>query len=519
MKPTKYDPKKIEKKWQKEWKKKKVFEAKETSGLPKKFVMIEFPYPSGAGLHMGHMRPFVAGDVVSKYWKLQGKNTMYPIGWDAFGLPAENYAIKNKVHPSVSTKKNISNAKRQLEAWGTGFDWSREIDTTDPAYYKWTQKIFLEFFKAGLAYEKEGEINWCPKDKTGLANEEVIDGKCERCGTEVEKKNLRQWYLKITDYAQKLLDGLQDLPEWPEHVKLQQENWIGRSEGAEIAFKIKDKKFETENEVTVFTTRADTLFGATYLVLAPEHPLVDSYAQSQEEVKTYIENCKKKSEEERTNDKKEKTGVEIKGLKAINPASGEEIPVWIADYVLGNYGTGAIMAVPAHDDRDLQFARKFNLPIKPVVVRTHILEETQTPGLTDVLIKSCIESGFAILGDGLLINSKQFDGYSTDNARKEIIKYVGGKIVTKYKLRDWVFSRQRYWGEPIPLIHCKRHGVVAVPDKDLPVKLPSVKNYEPTGTGESPLAAIESWVKTPCPQCLEESKKTKYLVFDFDGVL
>ncbi len=524
----KYDPKKIEKKWQNKWIKDKTFVAPNKSKAKKKMVLVEFPYPSGAGLHMGHMRPFIAGDVTAKYFRLKGFNTMYPMGWDAFGLPAENYAIKNKVHPSISTKQNVANAKKQLLSWGTGFDWSREINTTDPEYYKWTQKLFLEFFKAGLAYEKFGEINWCPKDKTGLANEEVVDGKCERCGETVEKKNLRQWYLKITDYAEKLLDGLKELPEWPESVKLQQENWIGKSEGSEIEFRIKNQ----ESRIKVFTTRADTLFGVTYVVLAPEHPLLQTLTiENKKEVEKYINDCKNKSDEERTNDKKEKTGVEIKGVKAINPANDEEVPVWVADYVLGNYGTGAVMAVPAHDERDFEFAKKFGLPIKSVVLpkgvdypiyqktKELIDGKTKVTEIIDQSIFDYLDGAKPFLGEGYLVDSGNFNRFSSEEARKKITEFVGGKIVTKYKLRDWVFSRQRYWGEPIPLVHCPKCGIVPVPEKDLPVKLPNVKNYEPTGTGESPLAGIENWVKTPCPKCVEDQKKTKYLVFDFDGVI
>ncbi|HEY4512419.1 MAG TPA: alpha/beta fold hydrolase [Candidatus Paceibacterota bacterium] len=822
----KYDPKKIEKKWQKYWQSKKTFVAGDKG--PKEMVLIEFPYPSGAGLHMGHMRPFIAGDVVSKYWKLHGKNVMYPIGWDAFGLPAENYAIKNKVHPSVSTAQNIKNAKKQLIEWGTGFDWSREINTTDPNYYKWTQKIFLEFYKAGLAYEATGLINWCPQDKTGLANEEVVDGKCERCGTTVEKKSLRQWYLKITDYAEKLLEGLKDLPEWPEPVKIQQANWIGKSEGAELAFElvslsdgelkkktkflllhgkngnsqshflpwlkakleksgyevcvpnlpnakepnddeqtdfarklnfadkntiivghsfggivalrllergIKAKKvvlvgtpfsgkfidgkvrpsvlaackkgfdFEKINKsaekficiydknddiistvdgkaftkslngefvetianephfrsnedskilsvltssealqltssVKVFTTRADTLFGVTYLVLAPEHPFVGqitnnkSQITNKEEIKKYVGSAKKKTDIERGAENKEKTGVELKGVMAVNPANGEKIPIWVADYVLASYGTGAVMAVPAHDERDFEFAKKYKLPIKnvidPVYKRADVVGKTEfkkknkivgivEDGKGNVLVMNwgsalggrlflggTIEEGetadvtarrelleeagytdaevieigeetfnyryFAFAkgvafdaatrfvhlklksdtrkeqalekqekfklewlsykevekqvsevlhkyafdkfilkknypGTGIVARTGKFDGLTSEEAHKKITEFVDGKIVIKYKLRDWVFSRQRYWGEPIPLIHCDKCGIVPVPEKDLPVKLPNVKKYEPTGTGEGPLAAVEKWVNTQCPKCKGKAKR------------
>lgn len=487
-----YNPAKIEPKWQKEWLKKKTFETKDKG--PKKMILIEFPYPSGAGLHMGHMRPFIAGDVTSKYFRMQGFNTMYPIGWDAFGLPAENYAIKNKVHPKVSTAKNVANAKKQLLSWGTGFDWSREINTTDPEYYKWTQKLFLEFYRAGLAYEKFGEINWCPKDLTGLANEEVVDGKCDRCGAVVEKKNLRQWYLKITDYAEKLLGGLKDLKEWPEPIKLQQENWIGKSEGSEITFALSHNDAENKS-ITVFTTRADTLFGVTYLVLAPENDLVrelKSGIKNWNEVEKYINDCKNKSDIDRTADNKEKTGVVLEGVYAINPANKEKISVWIADYVLNNYGTGAVMAVPAHDERDWDFATKYDLEKRLVVRNISNTAQTHTNAYTDY---------------GILVDSGKFNSLSSEEAKSKITDFVGGKIVTKYKLRDWVFSRQRYWGEPIPLVHCPKCGIVPVEDKDLPVKLPEVKNYEPTGTGESPLAAIDKWVNVKCPKCKGKAKR------------
>ena len=636
-KNSKYDHTKIEKKWQKEWLKKKVFVASNISKKPKKYVLVEFPYPSGSGLHMGHLRPYIAGDVVSKYWKMKGYNTLYPMGWDAFGLPAENYAIKNKVHPRISTAKNVANAKKQLASWGTGFDWSREINTTDPAYYKWTQWIFLQFFKKGLAYESEGLINWCPKDKTGLANEEVINGKCERCGTEVEKRTLRQWYLKITDYADKLTDGLlHDLPQWPEYIKLQQENWIGRSEGSEIEFKIKD----SDKKIQVFTTRADTLFGVTYVVLAPECKLVDelkSKIKNWKEIESYRQEVKNRTDMERTSESKDKTGVKLAGISAINPANGEEVPVFIADYVLATYGTGMVMAVPAHDDRDFAFAKKYHLPIKQVIapffvdpssiprddkkwsprnnvqaivkhptedkiiqiqwkkvpwktlviggvedgesreeaIRREVIEETgyqnikkveklgwqmeahffavhkdvNRQAFTQVFVVQLADLGkkelsgeeaekhavawvpmselknfhpvselseilghfekgpHAFTGNGKIINSGKFDGLDNINAIQKITQFVGGKIVTKYKLRDWLFSRQRYWGEPIPVIHCEKCGVVAVPEKDLPVKLPNVKNYEPSGTGESPLATIASWVNVKCPECKGPAKR------------
>ncbi len=647
----KYTPEKIERKWQKFWSLNKVYYSKNFSKKPKKYVLVEFPYPSGAGLHTGHLRSYVAADVTSRFLRAKGNEVMFPLGWDAFGLPAENYAIKMGVQPEVSTKQNIKNFKKQINSLGLSFDWSREVNTTDPNYYKWTQWIFLQFFKQGLAYEAESLINWCPKDKTGLANEEVVDGKCERCGTPVEKKEMRQWYLRITKYAQKLLDGLESL-DWPEAVKLQQENWIGRSEGAEIEFEISNKKvknfvllhgrsgntktypwlkeelekrgyrvqvpkllnpdqpndleeaeyvrnncqldentvvighsfggivalrlleqgiklnrvvlfgtpftgkfldgverstvtlaaqrgfdfnkiknncsnftllydtqdtivpvsdgenyakklsavllqkksqvphFQGEKEsevlsaalqsIKVFTTRPDTLFGSTYLVVAPEHPIVFNLnrdIKNWDEVQGYINEAKNKTDIQRSALEKEKTGVELKGVSAINPATKELIPVWIADYVLPQYGTGAIMAVPSHDLRDEQFARKYHLPMRVVVNEK-----------------------------GRLQNSGEFNGLDFETAKKKITEKFGNSKIT-YKLRDWVFSRQRYWGEPIPLIHCSDCGIVPVPEKELPVKLPKVKKYEPTGTGQSPLAAIDSWVNVKCPKCGTRAKR------------
>ncbi len=665
----KYNHKKIEAKWQKYWQAKKTFLAKDFSKKPKKYVLVEFPYPSGEGLHMGHLRPYVAADVYSRFNRMKGNEVIFPMGWDAFGLPAENFAIKKGVHPSVSTKKNVANAKRQIQSWGLSFDWSREVNTTDPNYYKWTQWIFLQFYKAGLAYEATGLINWCPKDKTGLANEEVIDGKCERCGSVVEKKELRQWYLKITAYAEKLLQGLKNLPQWPEPVKLQQENWIGKSVGAEIDFELAKKsnyvllhgfkgtpdgvffpwlkgelekrglKYQapqmpnpenpTEEEqvsfvlqsckfdentilfghslgcvvamkvlekldkkigglvlaggfsspqfkdktrpfhntfnwefnyekiknsagfvkilsdpndfavrieqgknlhknlggeffeapgvephfthseepsilrilipsIKVFTTRPDTIFGATYLVLAPEHPLagvVAPHVSNSADVLKYIEQAKSKPEMERSAEGKEKTGVELKGVSVINPATKEKIPVWIADYVIGGYGTGAIMAVPAHDERDFEFAKKYNLPIVPVV----------SPFMGSLGDKTADKSA-NYTGPGVLVDSGKFTGMKTSEAIPKMAAAFG-KLTTNYKLRDWVFSRQRYWGEPIPIIHCPKCGIVPVPEKDLPVKLPSVKNYHPTGTGESPLAVIDKWVNVKCPVCKSPAKR------------
>ena len=508
---TKYNPQKIERKWQSYWAKKKIYVApsspKATKGKAKRYVLVEFAYPSGAGLHMGHLRPYVAGDVYSRYLRMKGHEVMYPMGWDAFGLPAENYAIKHGVHPSKSTVENIKNSKRQTQSWGMSLDWSREVTTSDPNYYKWTQWIFLQLFKAGLAYEATGLINWCPKDKTGLAKEEVIDGKCERCGTAVEKKEMRQWYLKITAYAEKLLAGLKNL-DWPESVKVQQENWIGRSEGALIRFSIAPQPTLTirrgavAGEIEVFTTRPDTIFGATFLVIAPEHELLSRLnLDIDEEIRAYCEQAKHKTLLRRQ-ETKEKTGIEIRGIKAINPATKEEIPIWVSDYVSADYGTGSIMAVPAHDERDFEFAKKYSLPITVVVLpyTRSIQTGTEPENIQKVEIEN-IKNEATYEGKGYLINSGQFNGLSGETAKWEITKFVGGKQELKYKLRDWVFSRQRYWGEPIPIIHCETCDIVAVPEKDLPVKLPPVKKYEPTGTGESPLAAIKNWVNVKCPQC------------------
>ncbi|HEX5429584.1 MAG TPA: leucine--tRNA ligase [Patescibacteria group bacterium] len=497
-----YDHKEIESKWQGAWDKAANF-SQDFSDKPKKYILVEFPYPSGAGLHMGHLRSYVAADVISRFLRAGGSNVMFPIGWDAFGLPAENYAIKMGVKPQASIAENIGNFRKQLDALGLSFDWSREVNTTDPDYYKWTQWIFLQFFKAGLAYEATGFINWCPKDKTGLANEEVIDGRCERCGTLVEKKELRQWYLKITAYADKLLDGLKDL-DWPDAVKLQQQNWIGKSEGAEIDFKLVFKKNPGDNSwvdkdgnpahISVFTTRPDTIFGATYLVLAPEHPWVRLATDAdhdallnRKKVLDFIESVRNKPEMERIAQDREKSGVELEGVTAINPATGKEISVWIADYVLANYGTGAVMAVPAHDERDFSFAKKYNLGIIKVIKPDHEIDECYS-------------------GEGMLIDSGEFTSISSSTAKSEMAAKFG-RVKVFYKLRDWVFSRQRYWGEPIPLIHCKQCGIVPVPDNQLPVKLPDVDKYEPTGTGESPLASIADWVNIKCPKCGGEAKR------------
>jgi len=482
-----YNFKEIEKKWQDYWEKNNSYKTKEDSNSPKFYVLDMFPYPSGEGIHVGHLKGYTAVDIVARMKRAQGFNVLHPIGWDAFGLPAENYAIKHGIHPEITTAKNVSNIKRQMKSAGLSYDWERELNTTDPEYYKWTQWIFLKLFENGLAYKKLLPINWCPSCKTGLANEEVVDGKCERCGAETGKKDINQWVLKITDYADKLLDGLDDI-DWPEKIKEMQKNWIGKSEGWEIKFSIGSK------EISVFTTRADTLFGCTYLVIAPEHPLINELnIENKEEVSEYINKAKNKSERERISEVKDKTGVELKGIKAINPVNGKEVVVFVADYVLYHYGTGAVMAVPAHDERDFEFAQKYGLEIIEVIDGKNKKE------------------GKAFVEDGVLFNSGNFDGLNSEEGRKKIGEFLKkqGKAEKKinYKLRDWVFSRQRYWGEPIPIIHCDRCGMVAVPENELPVKLPYVEKYQPTGTGESPLAAISEWVNVKCPKCGGEAKR------------
>ena len=483
---------KTEPKWQKYWAENKTFAVKEDPSYPKEkraYVLDMFPYPSGAGLHVGHPEGYTATDIYCRYLRMNGYNVLHPMGFDAFGLPAENYAIQTGTHPAVTTKKNIDTFRRQIKALGFCYDWDREISTCDADYYKWTQWIFEKLYEKGLAYESNAPINWCPKCKTGLANEEVKDGKCDRCGTQVEKKNIRQWVLKITAYAERLLKDL-DLVDWPESVKLMQRNWIGKSEGASVLFKIKglDKSLE------VFTTRCDTLFGATYMVVSPEHPYVKEITTSQqkEAVEKYILDAAKKSDLDRTDLAKEKTGV-FSGSYAINPVNGKEIPIWIADYVLISYGTGAIMAVPAHDDRDWEFAKKFNLPIIEVL-----------KSKVDVQQQAWCE-------DGIHVNSGFVDGLNKADAIAKMLEFleekgIGHKTVN-YKLRDWIFSRQRYWGEPIPLIHCDHCGTVVVPEKDLPLTLPDVKSYQPSGTGESPLANITDWVNTTCPVCGKPAKR------------
>lgn len=483
-----YNPQEIEPKWQKYWVEKDLHLVEEVDSRPKYYCLDMFPYPSGSGLHVGHWRGYVLSDVWSRYQTLLGYQVLHPMGWDAFGLPAENYALENKIHPAKAVKTNVENFKRQLNDIGAMYDWSREINTTDPEFYKWTQWIFAEMFKQGLAYRKEMPINWCPDCKTGLANEEVVDGCCERCGKEITKKSLNQWMLKITAYAERLLNDLDKL-DWPEKVKKMQSNWIGRSEGAEVNFQVVGQDLT----LTVFTTRPDTLFGATYMVLAPEHLAVAEItsAEQRNAVNDYVTTALKKSNVERMVEDKQKTGV-FTGAYAINPVNGEQVPIWISDYVLLDYGTGAIMSVPAHDQRDFDFAKAFDLPMR-VVIRPE---------------DACFEAADlteAYAGSGKLVNSGEFTGLPWAEGKTKITESLArqglAKATVNFKLRDWVFSRQRYWGEPIPIVHCEKCGMVVVPEKDLPVRLPEVESYEPTGTGESPLARIEEWVNTTCPQC------------------
>ncbi len=483
-----YDFKQIEEKWQKHWDENKTFEASNTDkSKPKFYGLVEFPYPSGHGLHVGHPRGYTAIDIITRKKRLEGYNVLFPMGWDAFGLPTENFAIKNNIHPAVVTKNNIDNFKRQLKMLGFGFDWSREVNTTDPNYYKWTQWIFLKLFEKGLAYKTKMPINFCTGCKVGLANEEVVNGVCERCGSEVVQKEKSQWMLKITEYAQRLIDDLDDL-DYIDRVKVQQKNWIGRSEGAEVDFKIKG----TDDKIKVYTTRPDTLFGATYMVLAPEHPYVEKYKdkiKNYDEVESYKLEASKKSDFERSELDKNKTGVILDGLTAIDPVNDAEIPIWISDYVLVTYGTGAIMAVPAHDTRDWEFAKKFDMPIIEVVAGG---EDVQKEAFTDV-------------ETGVMVNSGFLTGMQVQDAKKAIIDYLEekgiGKRKVNFKLRDWVFSRQRYWGEPIPLVNCPDCGWVALPESELPLQLPDTENFEPGESGESPLIKIRDWVETTCPKC------------------
>lgn len=482
----KYNHLVVEPKWQKAWEEKGCFHAEENSDKKKFYALIEFPYPSGQGLHVGHPRPYTALDVVSRKRRLQGYNVLYPIGWDAFGLPTENYAIKNHIHPEIVTKNNVARFKKQIQSLGISFDWSREINTTDPEYYKWTQWIFLQLFKHGLAYKKEMAVNWCTSCKCVLANEEVVNGVCERCGSEVVRKIKSQWMLKITEYADRLIKDL-DLVDYPDRVKAQQKNWIGKSTGAEVDFNTTEG-----DKLTVYTTRCDTLFGATYMVISPEHPCIEKWndkIKNIEDVKAYQAEAAKKSDFERTELVKEKTGVMLDGVKAINPVNGKEIPIFVSDYVLVSYGTGAIMAVPAHDTRDWEFAKKFNLPIIEVVKGG---EDVQKEAFTDC-------------ATGVMVNSDFLTGLTVEEAKKKMISWLEenkvGRAKTNYKLRDWVFSRQRYWGEPIPIVHCDKCGYVPIPESELPLRLPMVDSYEPTDTGESPLSKMTDWVETTCPCC------------------
>ena len=491
-----YNHKVVEKKWQKVWDDNKAFAATDDYSKPKYYALVEFPYPSGQGLHVGHPRPYTALDIVARKRRMQGYNVLYPMGWDAFGLPTENYAIKNKIHPKIVTENNVKRFKEQLHSLGYSFDWDREINTTDPSYYKWTQWIFLKLFKAGLAYKKEMPINWCTSCKVGLANEEVVNGVCERCGAPVVRKVKSEWMLKITDYAEKLIEGL-DHVDYIERVKVSQKNWIGKSQGAEVDFSIKGK----EDKLRVYTTRCDTLFGVTYMVVSPEHPIIDKYKdelKNWDAIAAYRDEAAKKSDFERAELAKEKTGVQIEGLTAINPVNGKEIPIWISDYVLMSYGTGAIMAVPAHDERDWEFAKKFNLPLIQVVAKNGEKVDINAAAFTDV-------------ATGVLINSDFLNGLEVKDAKAKMIAFLEEKKIgtakTNYKLRDWVFSRQRYWGEPIPIVHCDKCGYVPIDESELPLMLPEVESYMPTDNGESPLAAMTDWVNTTCPCCGGPAKR------------
>ena len=492
-----YSPKKIEKKWQDIWDENKAFAATNDYTKPKYYALVEFPYPSGQGLHVGHPRPYTALDIVARKRRMQGYNVLYPMGWDAFGLPTENYAIKNKIHPKIVTKNNVAHFKDQLKSLGYSFDWDREINTTDPQYYKWTQWIFLKLFKAGLAYKKEMPINWCTSCKVGLANEEVVNGVCERCGSEVVRKVKSEWMLKITEYADKLIKDLDDV-DYIEKVKVSQKNWIGRSEGGEVDFSIKDK----EDKLRIYTTRPDTLFGVTYMVVSPEHPVIDKYKDeigNWDAIVEYREMAARKSDFERTELAKDKTGICIDGLTAINPVNGKKIPIWISDYVLMSYGTGAIMAVPAHDQRDWEFAKKFDLPMIQVVAGKDGAEVNLE------------EAAFTDVAAGVLVNSDFLNGLEVKDAKVKMLEFLTKKGIgekkVNYKLRDWVFSRQRYWGEPIPIVECEKCGYVPIDESLLPLELPEVDSYMPTDNGESPLAAMTDWVNTTCPCCGGPAKR------------
>ena len=480
-----YNPNVIEPKWQKYWAEHNTFHCERDESKKKFYALVEFPYPSGQGLHVGHPRPYTAMDVVARKRRLEGYNVLFPMGWDAFGLPTENYAIKHKIHPAEVTRENVANFKRQMQSIGFSFDWDREINTTDPAYVKWTQWIFLQLYKHGLAYKDEVRINWCPSCKIGLANEEVVGGHCERCGHEVVHRVKSQWMLKITAYADRLIDDLETV-DFAERIKTQQINWIGRSHGAKVDFPVTG----TDDKITVFTTRPDTIFGATYMVVSPEHPLIENYKDqiaNLDEVRTYQAEAEKKSDFERTEMQKDKTGVRLQGISATNPVTGEEIPIYVSDYVLMGYGTGAIMSVPAHDERDFEFAKKFGIEIRKIIEKDgEELPVTMTDG-------------------GVMVDSGFLDGMNPKDAMEKMIAYLEehgmGERTTSYKLRDWVFSRQRYWGEPIPLVHCEKCGWVPLPESELPLTLPDVENYEPTDNGESPLAKMTDWVETTCPHC------------------
>lgn len=493
----KYNPKTIESRWQNKWYESDVFKAKNGSKKKKFYLLVEFPYPSGDGLHVGHCRSFTAFDIIARKRRMQGNNVLYPMGWDAFGLPTENYAIKKGVHPSIVTKKNTDNFRRQMKNIGLSFDWSREVNTTDPKYYRWTQWIFTQLFKNNLAYKTKININWCPTDKIGLANEEVVDGKCERCGTKVEKREKEQWMIKITNYADRLIKDL-DSVNYLEKIKTQQKDWIGESHGALLKFQVEG----IEEDIEVFTTRIDTIFSGTFLILAPGHSFIDKYKSKIEnidEVSIYREQVKNTSDLDRTNLDKEITGVQLKGIVVRNPATNEEMPVWIADFVLEQYGTGAVFA-DAHDKRDFKMAKKYGIPL-----RTSVKPEDETLFQKIKTLEECFED------DGTLYNSMQFDGLKSSEARPQIIAWLGSKGLAQpkisYKLRDWIFSRQHYWGEPIPMVNCRRCGWQPVADKDLPVELPNVKKYKPTDTGESPLAAIKSWVEIKCPKCKGDAQR------------
>ena len=515
-----YNFKEVEKKWQNKWYTEGTFNAKNDYTKKKWYGLIEFPYPSGQGLHVGHPRSYTALDIIARKRRMEGYNVLYPIGFDAFGLPAENYAIKNHIHPKITTENNINHFREQLKSLGFSFDWSREINTTDPEYYKWTQWIFIQLFKKGLAYKTTMPINFCTGCKVGLANEEVVNGVCERCGSPVVQKEKSQWMLGITKYAQRLIDDLDDL-DYLEKIKIQQKNWIGRSEGAEVNFQIKD----TDDTLLIYTTRPDTIYGATYMVVAPEHEIIEKYKDkitNLEEVENYKKQASLKSDFERSELNKEKSGVEIKGIKAVNPFTKKEIPIWISDYVLITYGTGAIMAVPAHDTRDFEFAKKFNLPIKPVIMPKADTEagklQNELEANFDYLFAgdkvpegTGMKEAFTDVENGIAVNSEFLNGLSSKEAIQKAIEYIEehklGTRKVNYKLRDWVFSRQRYWGEPIPMVYCEDCGWVPIPEEELPLKLPDIEDYEPGENGESPLAKQTEWINTKCPHCGKPAKR------------